>query len=242
MVLTARHDVRGRRRTGLDWGLRRVAKPVVFLACLAPLAWLGWLAMAGGLGANPIEAVVRDLGSWALRFLLLSLAITPARQALNLPVLMRFRRMLGLFAFFYASLHVLAYVGLDQFFDWTAVWEDIVKRAYIAVGLGAFIVLLPLAVTSTKAMIKRLGGRRWQRLHTLVYPAAALAAVHYAMMVKADLREPLLYAGILALLLGWRLVARVRRSRRGPAHQAWPGSSARTSVKPPDTAVATRGR
>ncbi|TVR96162.1 MAG: sulfoxide reductase heme-binding subunit YedZ [Rhodospirillales bacterium] len=193
----------------------------MFLGCLAPLAWLGWLAFSGGLGANPIEAAVRSLGDWGLRFLLLSLAITPAARSLNLPVLMRFRRMLGLFAFFYVCLHLLAYVGLDQFFDWTAVWDDIVKRTYITVGMAAFLLLLPLAATSTKGMIKRLGSNRWKRLHALVYPAAILACLHYIMMVKADLRAPLVYAGILMLLLGWRIGAALRRRgvpllRRGP--------------------------
>ena len=190
---------------------RRIAKPLLFAVCLAPLAWLVWLGASGGLGANPIEATNRYLGDWALRFLLIALAVTPVREMFGLSGLARFRRMLGLFAFAYVCLHLSSYVGLDQFFDWKAIWADIVKRAYITVGMTAFVLLIPLAITSTKGWVKRLGGRRWQALHRVVYAAGVLGVVHFYMMVKADVREPLAYAGILAVLLGWRVLAGVRR-------------------------------
>jgi sulfoxide reductase heme-binding subunit YedZ len=190
----------------------RVVKPVVFTACLLPLAWLAGEAATGGLGANPIEATNRFLGDWALRFLLISLAVRPLRDVLSWPAVIRFRRMLGLFAFFYAVLHVTSYVGLDQFFHWGEIWADIRKRAFITVGLATLLLLTPLAMTSTKGMVKRLGAGRWQRLHTLVYPAAILATLHFFMMVKADVREPLAYAAILACLLGYRLVIRLPRT------------------------------
>ncbi len=205
--------------------IRWIAKPAVFALCLAPLAWLVGQFLAGGLGANPIEATNRFLGDWALRFLLMTLAVTPLRDLSGVPVFMRFRRMLGLFAFFYVSLHLASYVALDQFFAWKEIWADIVKRRYITVGMIAFVLLIPLAVTSTKGMIKRLGGRRWNRLHMLVYGVAVLAVFHFFMMVKADIREPLIYAAILSALLGYRVVKRLRgrpaplsrRSSRVPA-------------------------
>lgn len=191
--------------------IRWVAKPAVFALCLAPLAWLVGQFLAGGLGANPIEATNRFLGDWALRFLLIALAVTPLKDLSGWAAVMRFRRMLGLFAFFYVSLHVASYVVLDQFFAWGEIWSDIVKRRYITVGMIAFVLLIPLAITSTKGMIKRLGGRRWTRLHMLVYGAAVLAVFHFFMMVKADIREPLISAAILAVLLGYRVVTRLRR-------------------------------
>jgi sulfoxide reductase heme-binding subunit YedZ len=200
------------RRLPRDWRVRFVAKPLVFAACLAPFAWLVWLGASGGLGANPIEAAVRYCGDWALRFLLIALAVTPLKAVTGWAAVMRFRRMLGLFAFFYVVLHVAGYVGLDQFFAWKAIWADVVKRRYITFGMLAFVLLVPLAATSTKGMIKRLGAVRWQRLHRLVYPAAILAVVHFFMMVKADVREPAIYAAVLAVLLGARLA--LRRSPR----------------------------
>ena len=203
-----------KRGTASNRLIRFVLKPAVFLLCLMPLAWLGWLAATGGLGVNPIEKVNRSLGDWALRFLLISLAVSPAKEIFGWPVLMRFRRMLGLFAFFYVALHLSSWIGLDQFFAWPYIWGDIVKRPFITVGMLAFLSLLPLAATSTAGMIKRLGAKRWKRLHMLVYPAAALAVFHYFMMVKADVREPLIYAAVLAVLLGWR--ALTRRPRRRP--------------------------
>lgn len=203
--------VRGRGRERL---IRYGLKPAAFVLCLAPLLWLGWLAASGGLGVNPIEAVNRYLGDWALRFLLIALAVSPVREIFGSPLVMRFRRMLGLFSFFYVTLHLCSWIGLDQFFAWPHIWADIVKRPFISVGMLAFLLLVPLALTSTSGMIKRLGARRWKRLHRLVYPAAALASLHYFMMVKADIREPLIYAGILAALLGWRAFSRGRPMRR----------------------------
>jgi sulfoxide reductase heme-binding subunit YedZ len=192
--------------------IRFAAKPLVFALCLLPLAWVVERALTDQLGANPIEAATRFLGEWGLRFLLLSLAVTPLRQLLQWPTVMRFRRMIGLFGFAYVGLHLTSYVALDQFFDLAAIWADIVKRTYITLGMAAFLLLVPLAVTSTAGWVKRLGALRWQRLHRLVYPAAVLAVAHYYMLVKADIREPLLYAAILAALLGWRVWRRWRPS------------------------------
>lgn len=201
-------------------GIRWIAKPAVFALCLAPLAWLVAQVFSGGLGANPIEATNRFLGDWALRFLLIALAVTPVKDLTGWAVIMRFRRMLGLFAFFYVSLHLASYVVLDQFFAWSEIWGDIVKRRYITIGMIAFVLLIPLAITSTKGMIKRLGGRRWTQLHMLVYGAAVFAVFHYFMMVKADIREPLIYAAVLALLLGYRVVTRFRRRASASARRS----------------------
>ena len=192
----------------------RWLKPAVFAASLLPLAWLGWQAAYGSLGANPVEFVNRFLGDWALRYLLLALAVTPMRQWTGWAPLARLRRMVGLFAFFYVCLHLASYVGLDHYFDWAAVWRDVVKRTYITLGMAAVLLLAPLAATSTDGMIRRLGGKRWRRLHQLVFPAAILAVAHFWMMVKADIREPLLYAVVLAVLLGWRLRGFVWRRQR----------------------------
>lgn len=186
----------------------------VFLLALLPLLWLIADAVQGHLGANPIESVVRRLGDWALRLLLCCLAMTPLRllTGQNWPV--RLRRMLGLYAFFYALLHVSAWVVLEQFFDVEAMLEDLLKRPYITLGALAFIGLWPLALTSTQGWQRRLG-QRWQRLHRLVYPIAILAVLHHFLMVKADLRQPLLHACVLALLFGVRLrAAWQRRCRR----------------------------
>lgn len=195
--------------------IRFVAKPGVFLLSLTPLGWLAWQWTHAGLGANPIEATIRFFGDWGLRFLLLSLTVTPLRELFGWVVLVRFRRMMGLFAFFYGALHLSSYIGLDQFFDWAAIWADIRKRLYITFGMTAFVLLVPLAATSTKGMIKRLGGPRWKRLHMLTYPASILVVTHYYLLVKADVREPLLYAGILALLLGYRVIKRLWKPPKG---------------------------
>jgi len=184
--------------------IRRIVKPLVFIFCLTPLAWLVWRGLSGGVGAHPIEAINRFLGDWAMRFLLVTLAVTPLRRLFGWSVLMRFRRMLGLFAFTFAALHLSSYVGLDQFFDWSEIWADIVKRNFITTGMIAFLLLLPLAATSSNAMIRRLGGKRWQRLHRLIYPATVAVIIHFYMMVKADVREPLIYGAITAALLGCR--------------------------------------
>jgi len=214
---SARKLARKRRRFDT---VRYVVKPGVFALCLVPLATILWGWSDGSLGANPIEATTRALGDWALRLLLVTLAVTPVRRLTGWAGVMRLRRMLGLFAFFYAVLHVTSYVALDQFFAWGAIWADIVKRRYITAGMAALLLLIPLAVTSTSGWIKRLGAPAWQRLHRLVYPAAALAVLHYFWMVKADTTQPLIYAAILALLLGWRLALALRRriAARAAAH------------------------
>ena len=178
-------------------------KPLVFCVSLLPLVWLCWLAWQDRLGANPVETLSHRTGDWSLRFLLLTLAVTPLRRLTGWNWLLKFRRMLGLFAFFYVCLHLGVYLIFDQFFDPSAILEDIAKRPYITVGFAGFLLLIPLAVTSTNGMIKRLG-RNWQRLHRLVYLIGVLGVVHYWWLVKADISEPLLYAGLLTMLLGYR--------------------------------------
>jgi sulfoxide reductase heme-binding subunit YedZ len=187
-------------------------KTSLFILCLVPLVSLAIRAVMGDLGANPIEALIRNLGDWALRLLLVTLSITPLRRLTGWAWLPKLRRMFGLFAFFYVVMHMLGYVVLDQFFDWAAIGKDIVKRPFITVGFTAFLLLIPLAATSTNAMIRRLGGRRWQTLHRAVYAIGMLAVLHFWWMVKLDTREPALYAVILAVLLGARLVWAVRAS------------------------------
>ena len=194
-----------------------VARVVLHVLCCLPLAWLVYLTLTDGLGANPAEALLRNLGSWAIRFLCLALAVTPLRQLLHQPVLARYRRMLGLYAFFYASLHWLAYVVFDMGLDWAAVVADIPKRPFILVGTAAWLILLALAVTSIPALIRRMGGKRWQRLHRAVYVVAALAVLHYWWMRagKNNFADVWLYGGILAALLLWRLAQWwLRRKRR----------------------------
>lgn len=191
----------------------RLIYGAVWLACLAPLVWLAWRLLGSELGANPIEALIRQLGVWGLRFILLSLAITPAARLLRQPRLIRFRRTVGLFAFAYVLLHWLTYVGVDQFFDWVAILKDIYKRPFITIGMTGFVLLIPLAVTSTNAAIRALGPIRWRRLHRLIYLIAPLGVLHYYMLVKADHRPPLIYAGVLAVMLGWRVVEAIRRRK-----------------------------
>jgi sulfoxide reductase heme-binding subunit YedZ len=180
-------------------------KPLVFIACLLPAAWLAGSAYRDALGANPIEAVTHFTGDWALRFLLLTLAVTPLRRLTGLNGLVSYRRTLGLFAFFYAALHLAAYLVLDHYFDWRAALADVRKRPYITAGTMALLCLLPLALTSTRGWIRRLG-RRWATLHRLVYVAAVAAVVHYWWLVKADVSAPLWYGAILGLLLLARAV------------------------------------
>ncbi|MDA1090481.1 MAG: sulfoxide reductase heme-binding subunit YedZ [Proteobacteria bacterium] len=197
--------------------VKTFAKPVVFVLCLGPLAWIGWVAFTSGvnptgpLGANPIEYINRYLGDWAIRFLLAALAITPVRGITGWNAVMQYRRMIGLYAFFYVCLHLSSYIGLDQFFDWREIWKDITKRNYITVGMVNFVLLAPLAATSTNAMIKRLGGKRWVKLHKLVYAAGILACFHFYMMRKGVQLEPIIYAGICAVLLGYRVVKHLKK-------------------------------
>lgn len=189
---------------------RRWLKPAVFILCLVPLALLIVRGFTNDLSANPVEFIIRNLGDWALRFLLLALAVTPVRLVTGWNAVARLRRMLGLFAFTYVVLHLLAYTGLDQGFDLVGLWNDVMKRIYITVGMTAFVMLLPLAITSTDAMIRKLGGARWRALHRLAYPAGVLAVIHYFLMIKAGYQQPTIYAVILAVLLGIRILDRFR--------------------------------
>ena len=190
-------------------------KALLFLLCLIPAGLLVQGFFDDTLGANPIEAITHATGEWTLRFLLITLAVTPLRKLTHWHWLVRLRRMLGLYAFFYAALHFSTYIVLDQFFDWSAIVLDVLKRPYITVGFSAFVLLIPLAVTSTHAMVRRLGGRRWQALHRSVYGIAILGVVHYWWLVKSDLTGPLIYSAILAALLGvrawWRNQERARQ-------------------------------
>ena len=202
--------------TLIQW-IRWVAKPVLIVLCLVPLAWLVWDGVTNNLGANPVETVRRYTGDWTLRFLFIALTVTPLRRLTGWHVVIRLRRMLGLFAFFYACLHFVSYIWLDQFFMWDAIIEDILDRPYITVGVASFLLLIPLAVTSTNGMVRRLGGRRWQRLHQLVYVIAVLGVIHFLWLVKSDISEPVIYGAILALLLGFRLFWHLRGRSRQPA-------------------------
>lgn len=190
-----------------------VAKVALFFVCLIPLGRLVWLAFSGGLGANPIEFITRSTGTWTLVLLLVTLSITPLRRLTGYKALIRVRRMLGLFAFFYVCLHFTTYFWLDQFFDWAAILKDIKKRPFITVGFASFVLLIPLALTSTNAMMRRLG-RRWQQLHRLAYLIGIGGVVHYWWLVKKDITQPALYALVLALLLGFRLTVWLQARKR----------------------------
>lgn len=188
-------------------------KPLVFVLCLCPCAWLLYAAFADALGANPAEALLRSTGDWTLRFLCMVLAITPARQVLNLPVLARFRRMLGLYVFFYACLHLLCYAWFDMGLDGADIVADIPKRPFILVGFVAWIILLALAATSPKWVVRALGGKRWQWLHRGVYAVAPLALLHFFWMRagKNNFAEVAIYAVILAVLLGYRGLRAIKK-------------------------------
>ena len=180
-------------------------KVAVFFVCLVPLGELVWRGFHNTLGANPVEFIQLSTGRWTLRFLVFTLSVTPFRKLLNLPDLIRFRRMLGLFAFAYVSIHFLTYLVLDQSLDLAAIWKDIAKRPFVTVGFLGFLLLLPLAITSSAGWIRRLGGKRWQALHRAIYFAATCGVIHYYWKVKSDVRMPLLYGGLVAILLLWRL-------------------------------------
>ncbi|SMF02569.1 protein-methionine-sulfoxide reductase heme-binding subunit MsrQ [Pseudogulbenkiania subflava] len=188
-----------------------LAKALVFIACLLPLARTAWIVVDGQ-AVNPIEFITRSTGTWTLVWLLATLAVTPLRRLTGWNVLQRFRRLLGLFAFCYAALHFTTYLWLDQFFDWHAIVKDIAKRPFITVGFAALLLMTPLAVTSTDGWLRRLK-RNWGRLHRLVYAVAILGVTHYWWLVKKDIRQPLIYAAVLALLLGLRLYWRARPAR-----------------------------
>ncbi len=196
----------------------RLAKPLIFVAALSPGLWLGYRAYSGRLSVNPIEDITLTTGIWALRFLLVSLAITPIRRITGWQRIIQYRRMLGLFAFFYATLHLLTYVVLDQGLAFEYILPDIVKRPYITMGMTAFTLMLPLALTSTRGWIRRLG-RKWQLLHRLVYLSAIAACVHFLWKVKIAIGEPVYYAVALAVLLLFRVLWRFR-SNAGASRQA----------------------
>jgi sulfoxide reductase heme-binding subunit YedZ len=179
-------------------------KVPVFILCLAPLARLAWRGLQQRLGANPIEFITHETGDWTLIFLVITLSISPARKLFGQPQLIRFRRMLGLFAFFYGCLHFTTYVWLDKFFDWPEMLADVAKRRFITVGFTGFALMIPLAATSTAGWVRRLGGRRWQALHRLIYVSAVAGVVHYYWLVKSDIRKPVAYGTVVALLLAWR--------------------------------------
>ena len=197
--------------------IRRVIKPAVFLLCLGPLGWLVYNAVWGDLGANPVETITNTTGIWTLRLLAITIAITPLRWLTKWNPIINFRRMIGLYAFFYGTIHFLIYFILDRSLIFDDLWEDIVKRPYITVGFTAFMLMVPLAITSTKGWIRRLGGKRWNLLHKLVYVSVALGVVHYWWKVKLDVTNPMYYAAIVAALLGARLVRWfVRRQAPSP--------------------------
>lgn len=198
----------------------RIVKPLVFLFCLAPAAWLGWRGFEQDLGANPIEFITHATGDWTLRFLAITLAISPLRRLLGLPSLIRFRRMVGLFAFFYGVLHFITWLWLDKFFDPHEMAADILKRRFITMGMLGFVLMVPLAITSTAGWIRRLGGKRWQLLHRLVYGSAVAGVVHYWWLVKSDVRRPAMYGAIVGVLLLARVALRKPWLSRVPAPRA----------------------
>ncbi len=195
-------------------------KPIVFLACLLPLARLGWKALNAALGANPIQVITFSTGTWTLVFLLTTLSITPLRKLTKQYWLIQYRRMLGLFAFFYGCLHFTTYIWLDQFFDLHSIYKDVWKRPFITAGFTAFVLMIPLAATSTQWAIRRLG-RRWQMLHRLIYISAVAGVTHYIWLVKKDVRVPLIYAAVLSALLLYRVAVWLlqRRSSAKAARQ-----------------------
>jgi sulfoxide reductase heme-binding subunit YedZ len=187
---------------------------VVFLVCLTPLGILIYGAFTGGLGANPTQFLEHATGDWTLRFVAVTLAITPLRKLLKQPQLIRFRRMFGLFAFFYGCCHFSVYLTFDQVFDLHGIWADVIKRRYITVGFTGFVLMIPLAVTSTAGWIRRLGGKRWSMLHRAIYLTAIAGVIHYLWLVKSDVHLPLEYAAVMAILLGWRVFDHFAKSRR----------------------------
>jgi len=181
-------------------------KAAVFLICLIPFADLLWRLITNNLGINPVETLQHGTGDWTIRFIVFTLCITPFRKLFKLPDFIRFRRMLGLFAFFYVCLHFLTYLGPDQSFNLSGMWKDVAKLPFITVGFAAFVSLIPLAITSTAGWIRRIGGKRWQQLHRLIYFAAVCGVVHYYWLVKSDVRKPLFYGALVGILVLFRLV------------------------------------
>ena len=224
------------RRTAIE----RWVRITVFVLALLPLARMVAHGLTGGLGANPIEEVTHRTGWWTLTFLMLALTVTPAQQLTAIGWLIKLRRMLGLYAFFYATLHFGIYIGIDQFFAWEFIVEDIMDRPYVTVGFTALVLLTPLAATSTKKMVKRLGGQRWKRLHSLVYVASALGVLHFLWQVKADIREPAIFGGILVTLLGYRTaVERLRQLKIRRVKRASKSVRVETAAVPAEGSAAT---
>jgi sulfoxide reductase heme-binding subunit YedZ len=204
----------------------RWTKSFVFVLCLVPVLLLLKDWRYDALGPNPVEKITHKTGDWTIYLLLITLCVTPLRRLLNLPSLIRFRRMLGLFAFFYGCLHLMTYVWLDQSFDWPALWKDVYKRPFITAGFTGWLLMVPLALTSTAWSIRKLGGKRWQLLHRLIYLSAFAGVIHYYWLVKSDIRLPLLYGAILAVLMLYRAVIWLRpaarsRPRKKPHADAW---------------------
>ena len=222
---------------------RRALRVAIVAACLAPAVWLAWRAAFGDLGANPIETIERALGDWALRLLLATLAVTPLRRIAGWQGIATQRRTLGLFAFAYVAAHFLTWSVLDNGLEWASIIEDIAKRPFVTVGFTAFVLLMPLAATSTRASIKRLG-KRWIKLHQLVYVAATLGVLHFFWLVKKDLRPPLVYAAVLAVLLGVRIWWRYSKSRsstvRRPSARAFSIARSQSPRTASDSGTATR--
>jgi methionine sulfoxide reductase heme-binding subunit len=189
------------------------AKVLVFLLSCVPLLGLIWRGFHNDLTANPVEFLQHQTGDWTLRFLIFTLCITPFRKVLNLPELIRFRRMLGLFAFFYVCLHFLTYLGPDQSFNFAGMLKDVVKRPFITIGFAAFVLLIPLAITSTASWVRRLGGKRWQALHRSIYLCAVLGVIHYYWLVKSDVRKPLFYGLLVGIVLLWRFTEWLAKRR-----------------------------
>src|SRR5215472_4779996 len=192
-------------------------KVVVFLVCLVPMGVLIYDAFTGGLGANPTQFLEHATGDWTLRFVAITLCITPLRRLLKQPNLIRFRRMLGLFAFFYGCCHFAVYLTFDQIFNLHGIWADIAKRRYITVGFTGFVLMIPLAITSTAGWIRRMGGRRWALLHRAIYVTAVAGVIHFWWLVKSDIHLPLKYALVFAALLGWRVADHYAKPRRANA-------------------------
>ena len=207
----------------MNW--RRVVRPALFVGCLLPLAYIGWKFSTDRLGANPIRELEIETGLWTLRLLAVTLAITPFRRALGWNWLVKYRRMLGLFTFTYACIHLSMWVGVDWFFAWSDMWGEIVKHKYILVGMTTFVLMLPLALTSTKGWVRRLGGARWARLHQLVYACAITGTVHYLWAVKKDTLFPLVYLSVFVLLLGYRALGRFAPAARPRAARTPPPRS-----------------
>ncbi|MCA1556944.1 MAG: sulfoxide reductase heme-binding subunit YedZ [Acidobacteria bacterium] len=197
-------------------GDARFTKAVIFINSLVPLALLAWDAARANLGANPLEYVTRTTGMLTLIFLTLSLAVTPLRKITGWNWLGMNRRVLGLYAFFYGALHFLTYIWFDRFFNFKSAVGDVFQRPFIAIGFASFLIMIPLAVTSTNRMVKRLGGKRWNRLHKMVYLAGILGTLHYYLLVKSDKRLPLMFAVALAILLGYRIFAANRSQKTEP--------------------------